>query len=289
MLISLRSQIRGQSYVAPAMLLVGFMLVLPSIYGFYYSLHEIKYLRATDFIGLGNYLYLVTDPAFFGVIARSTVFTALAVIVTIVLALAIALWIDRLTGLFALFVQIIVVLPWVISHVVGALLFRWVFVNDIGVGMYLLEQLGIRNFHPLSDPTMAMAVMIAFACWRTLGFAMLLLLAGLKSIPVELYEAAHVDGASAWQRFRRITLPMLRTPMLITLVILTISNLNNVEGPLIVTGGGPADATNVVALDLYMRAFARFDYDTAIALGIGMFVANILLALAYVRLVKRGG
>ena len=284
-----RRQREGYAYVTPAVLLMGFTLVLPALYGFYFSLHNIRFLRATDFIGLENYWYLVTDPDFVGVVMRSIVFTVIAVVVTVALALGVALWINQLTGPFALIVQIVVVLPWVVSHVVGALLFRWVFVNEIGLGIYALESLGIHSFHPGSDPVAAMAVLIAFTCWRTLGFAMLLLLAGLKSIPQDLYEAAHVDGASAMQRLVLITLPMLKTPMLITLVMLTVSNLNNVEGPLIVTGGGPADSTNVLALDLYMRAFAKYDYNSAIAMGIGMFVANILLAVAYTRLVRRHG
>jgi len=150
--------------------------------------------------------------------------------------------------------------------------------------------LGVQNYSPLADPAQAMVVLIIYSIWRSLGFAMLLLLlAGLKSIPIELYEAAHVDGATAWQRFTRINLPMLKTPVHITVAILTVSNLNNVEGPLVVTGGGPAGATNILPLDLYTRAFARFDCSTGMAMGISMFAANILLALAYVRLVNRDG
>jgi ABC-type sugar transport system permease subunit len=278
--------LRGPGYVTPAMLLIAFVLVAPAIYGFVYSLYEVKYLRPTAFIGLDNYYYLVTDPYLLEIILRSVFFTAIAVSLTIMVALAMAVWVDQLQGWFALVIQIFIIIPWIVSHVVGALLFRWVFVNDLGIGLYLLEQLGIRNFHPLSDPTAAMIVLILYACWRTMGFALLLLLAGIKGIPQELYEAAHVDGASAWQRFVWVTLPMLKTPILITLVMLTVSNLNNVEAPLIVTGGGPADATNILPLDLYMRAFARFDFNSAIALGIGMFIANILLAVAYVRLVR---
>jgi len=281
--------VRGIGYVSPAILLIGFILVVPTIYGFIYSLYNVMYLVPTRFVGLNNYYRLISDPELTSVIVRSMFFTAFAVCVTITIALAMAVWIDQLDRRLGLIVQIVVVIPWVISHVVGALLFRWVFVNDIGIGLYILDSIGISNFRPLEDGTTAMIVLIAYACWRTLGFALLLFLAGLKSIPGELYEAAHVDGASGWQRFTRITLPMIRTPMLITLVMLTVSNLNNVEAPLIVTGGGPAEATKILPLDLYTRAFARFDFNTGMALGIGMFVANFLLAIAYVRLVRRHG
>lgn len=280
---------RGIGYISPAILLIGFILVIPSIYGFIYSLYHVLYLVPTKFVGFQNYQRLFTDPALLAIVLRSIVFTTFAVLLTVTLALAMAIWIDQLDRRLGLAIRILVVIPWVISHVVGALLFRWVFVNDIGLGLYVLDSIGFTNFRPLEDGTVAMIVLIGYACWRTLGFALLLFLAGLKSIPAELYEAAHVDGASDWQRFVRITLPMIRTPMLITLVMLTVSNLNNVEAPLIVTGGGPADATNILPLDLYIRAFARFDFNTAMALGIGMFVANILLAVAYVRLVRRNG
>ncbi len=285
----MRTNAGGHGYISPAMLLLALVLIAPSIYGFYFSLFDIKYLKATSFIGFENYIYLFTDPDFIGVVVRSFVFTALAVALTVSVALAVALWINQLSGWFALFMQIIVILPWVVSHVVGALLFRWVFVTDLGLGVYLMENLGFANFQPLGNRLVAMVILILYALWRTLGFAVLLLLSGIKSVPVDLYEAAHVDGASAWQRFTKITLPMLKTPMLITLVILTVSNLNNVEAPLIVTGGGPADATNILPLYLYITAFAKFDFNTAIALGIGMFAANILLAMVYVRLVKRHG
>ena len=287
-LASLCRGFSGAAYVSPAILLIAFVLVAPSIYGFYISLHNIRYLRAEEFVGLENYEFLLSDPGFWPVVTRTLFFTVFAVGLTISVGLAVAIWINRLHGWFALLIQILVILPWVVSNVVGALLFRWVFVNDIGIAVYMFEQIGIQ-FRPLADGTSAMLMLIVFSLWRTLGFAVILLLSGLKSIPQDFFEAAHVDGASAWQRLTWVTLPMLRTPMLITLVVLTVSNLNNVESPLIVTGGGPADATNIAPLYLYSAAFTQFDFNTAMAMGIGMFVANIFLALAYVKLVARDG
>jgi ABC-type sugar transport system permease subunit len=285
----MRQSLRGHAYVTPSLILIALVLIAPSIYGLVYSLYDIRYLRATSFVDIQNYYYLITDPTFIPVLLRSLIFALLSVSLTMVIAMLVAMWINRLRGLFALVMQIVVILPWVISSMISSLLFQWVFVNDIGWAMFLLRKVGVTDFHPLSDPVTAMGVLVAFTTWRTLGFAMLLLLAGLKAVPSELYEAAHIDGTSAWQRFRFVTLPMLQTPLMITVVILTVSNLNNVEGPLIVTTGGPADATRILPLDLYMRAFAQFDFNSAIPLGIGMFAANILLAMAYVRLVKSDG
>lgn len=276
----------GYAYVAPALGLMFAILYFPSLYGFYYSLFDVQFLLPTDFIGLANYAALLDDPEIPRIIVRTALFTVCAVIATVSVALLVATWIHNLTGWLGVFVQIGVIIPWVISHVVQALLFRWVFVNEIGLGVYLLEALGFGGFTPLGSSGGAMALLIVFATWRALGFAVVILLAGLKAIPKDYYEAAGVDGASAWQAFRYITVPQLKTPMLIVIVILTLSNLNNVEPPLIVTGGGPAGATNIMPLDLYMRAFASFDFNSSVAMAIGMFLANIALVLFYVRLAK---
>ncbi len=276
----------GYAYVAPALGLMFAILYFPSLYGFYYSLFDVQFLLPTDFIGFYNYIALLDDPEIATIIGHTFVFTVCAVVVTLALALLIASWIHSLPRPLALTVQIAVIIPWVISHVVQALLFRWVFVNEIGLGIYLLESIGLNDYSPLRNGSSAMALLIVFATWRALGFAVIILLAGLKSIPSDFYEAAAVDGATVTQAFRFITLPQLKTPMLITIVILTLSNLNNVETPLIVTGGGPAGATNIIPLDLYMRAFASFDFNSAIAMAIGMFAANIVLVIVYVRLAK---
>jgi ABC-type sugar transport system permease subunit len=279
----------GPAYTIIALVLIAFVLIAPAIYGFIYSLFNIVYMVPTRFVGFANYARVFSNPEMLEIVLRSAFFCACAVSVTLTMALAIAIWIDRLNRWFGLFVQIMIMIPWIISHVVGALLFRWVFINDIGYFIYTLERLGIYNVRPLENADVAMVLLIAYACWRTLGFAILMFLAGLKSIPQDLYEAAEVDGASGWQSFRRVTLPMLKTPLMITLVMLTVSNLNNVEAPLMVTGGGPAGATNILPLELYMRAFERFDFNIAIPMGISVFVVNILFAIFYVRLVRGNG
>jgi len=284
--VNTMSQQAGYAYIAPALGLMFAILYFPSLYGFYYSLFDVQFLLPTEFIGFYNYTVLFEDPEIIATVVRSVFFTTCAVVCTLVLALLIATWINSLSGWLAVFVQVCVIIPWVISHVVQALLFRWVFVNEVGLGVYLLDLLGVPGFSPLSSSTAAMGLLIAFATWRALGFAVVILLSGLKSIPRDYYEAAWVDGATAWQAFRFITVPQLKTPMVITIVILTLSNLNNVETPLIVTGGGPAGATNILPLDLYMRAFASFDFNSAIAMAIGMFAANVILVLLYVRLAK---
>ncbi len=169
---------QGLSYTILSLVLIAFVLVAPTIYGFIYSLYNIVYMVPTNFIGFGNYIRLFINPDLHTIVIRSVFFTAVAVAMTLVCALAIAIWLDRLNHRLGLLVQILIIIPWIISHVVGALLFRWVFVNDIGFFIYSLDQLGIHNIKPLEDPTVAMALLIGYACWRTLGFAILMFLAG---------------------------------------------------------------------------------------------------------------
>lgn len=271
---------------SPALALILLILFFPALYGFYYSLFDIRYLNPGAFVGFANYLDLFRDVELLAIAGRSAMFTFCAVFSTISIAMVLAILLERIRGPFAMAIQIIVMVPWIISVVVGALLFRWVYVSDLGLLVYLANLLNLRWIEPLSHPVTAMILLITVAVWRTLGFAFVLLRSGLIAIPDELYEAALVDGANAWQSFWRITLPMLKTPLLVCLVVLTLSNLNNVENPLITTGGAPGGLTTVLPLELYLRAFAYYDFSSAISMAIGMFLANIVLVLIYVRLVR---
>ena len=276
----------GLGLIAPAFALLGLVLISPAAYGVWYTLFRIEYGAPTDFVGLQNYLYIVEETRFAGLVSRSAVFTVAAVSITTLIALALASWIHRLPQRQGFLVQIVVIVPWIISTVVATLLFRWVFVNDIGIAVYAFQRLGFGQFQPLNTPTGAMALLVAVSVWKRIGYAVIVLLAGLKSIPGELEEAATVDGAGAWQIFRRITLPLLKTPLLLVVIVLTLSNLNTVETPLVMTGGGPGDATRILPIEVYELAFAKYDFGGAATLAIMMFAANVVLVLGYVRLAR---
>jgi multiple sugar transport system permease protein len=271
-------------FFAPAFALLGFVLLSPVVYGVWFSLQRVEYGAPTGYGGLINFRRLFDGDGLAGTFGRTALHTGLSVAFTIVIALALAVWIDRLKPRLGFVVQTIVIVPWIVSTVVATLLFRWVFVNDIGIAAYLIGTVtgGVSDL--LTEPGGAMGLLVLVSVWKRIGYAVIVLLAGLKSIPDELEEAARIDGASAWQVFRRITLPLMKTPLLLVAVVLTLSNINTVETPLILTGGGPRDATRILAIDVYERAFAVFDLGTATALALVMFAGNILLVLAYVRL-----
>lgn len=274
----------GYAYIAPSFALLGLVLLAPVLYGVWFSLNDVRYGAPTGFSGLGNYIRLLEEPELSRTLWRTAIHTGTSVVVTIVIALALSAWISRLRPGPALLAQIVVIIPWIISNVVAALLFRWVFLNDIGLASYLLALVGVSDFQPLTSPAGAMSLLITVSVWKRIGYAMIILLAGIKGIPEDYFEAARIDGANAWQAFRRITLPLLKTPLLLVSIVLTLSNINTVETPLVTTGGGPDDATRVLAIDVYERAFTNFDLGGATALALLMFAGNILLVIGYVRL-----
>jgi multiple sugar transport system permease protein len=282
----MHSRLTGVSYVLPAFAVLTLVLFSPVFYGLWFSLFRIQYGAPTDFIGLGNFARLFEDPALGGTLQRTLVFTSFSVAITIVIALALSVWIHKLPPKRGFIVQMIVIIPWIISTVVATLLFRWVFVNDIGLAISLARAAGFGEIHLLNDPNSAMALLISVSVWKRIGYAVIIILAGLKSIPDDYEEAASLDGASAWQVFRMITLPLLKTPLLLVTIVLTLSNINTVETPLVLTGGGPGSATRILPIEVFDRAFVTYDLGSATALALVMFFGNVLLVLGYVRLAK---
>lgn len=282
----MRSSLNSYGYIAPAFALLGLVLFAPVFYGGWFSLQRIQYGAPTGFSGFDNYVKLFDEPELLATLGRTFIHTGASVVVTITIALALSVWINRLAPRFAFVAQMIVIIPWIISTVVAALLFRWVFLNDIGLAAWALKAVGVNEFQPLTTSTGAMALLVAISVWKRIGYAVIILLAGLKGIPDDYTEAARIDGANGWQIFRLITLPLLKTPLLLVAIVLTLSNINTVETPLVTTGGGPGDATRVLAIEVYERAFVNFDLGGATALALLMFAGNIALVIAYVRFTK---
>lgn len=271
--------------IMPAYALLGLVLFAPALYGGWFSFQRIEYGSPAGFAGVHNYQRLFDDPELGKTLLRTMLHTSCSVAGAVLLALALSLWIHRLGRKTAFLIQMVVIVPWIISAVVAALLFRWVFVNDIGLAGAALRSFGVTEFQPLNSPAGAMTLLIVVSIWKRIGYAMLVILAGLKSIPEDYEEAADIDGATAFQKFRFVILPLLKTPLLLVAIVLTLSNVNTVETPLVTTGGGPAGATHILAIDVFERAFTDFDLGSATALAILMFVGNVLLVLAYVRIV----
>ena len=180
----------------------------------------------------------------------------------------------------------VLVLPWVISQVITALLWKWILNIQFGLTRLVTDALGLLPIDFVGEFETAMPTLILVNVWRTFPFAMLLLLAALQTVPRELHEAAEIDGAGAWSRFRHVTLPLIKSTVLVVAIMLSLSYFNHVDLPLILTGGGPLGETRILALAAYEEAFVlnKMGYGSAIAVVV--FAVNILLSLVYLRLLR---
>jgi ABC-type sugar transport system permease subunit len=274
--------------VAFAVLLeLGFVIV-PLVIGFWYSLNRVQFFQIRRFTGFENYWRVLTSPLVFNSIVVTLVFSVVSLILTFVIGFALALWLERNNRLNGI-MQAIVLIPYMIAMLVGSMLLKWVFSKESGLSDLALGPLGLGNVSILADPNTAMAALVYNAMWRDSAFAMIILLAGLKSIPAHLHMAARVDGASAWYRFVRITLPMMQVPIFIAVVRLFIHLVNTLTYPLILTSGGPGNSTESVVLKMYRLGFNDNVLGQANALAILMFIFNLALVAILLRLFRRAG
>ncbi|MBN9496531.1 MAG: sugar ABC transporter permease [Alphaproteobacteria bacterium] len=274
--------------IAPAVALEAGLVIGPLLVGFWYSLHNVRFFQIRSFVGWDNYARVVTSPEVLGSLAATAIFAFFSLILTFALGFALALWLER-DGRSATLMRAIVLVPYMIAMLVGSMLLKWLFSQEAGLSQLALGPLGMGDVSILANPKSAMAALVFNAMWRDAAFAMIMLLAGLKSIPPSLHLAARVDGADAWMRFRRITLPLLRIPILITVVRLLIHFVNILTFPLILTGGGPGNSTEVVVLRMFRLGFQDHILGPANALAILVFLANLALVAMLLLLFRRAG
>lgn len=272
--------------VAPALIVICLFSIGPTLYGVLVSFYRVEFVELLTFVGVRNYNEVLTDPKFWNSVRISFTFTTASVIITFLAGFGLALLADQPMRLRALF-RTVALLPWVTSYVVTYLIFRWILHTDFGlINAFLVETLGLGRVHWLGDPVLAMLSLIGVNCWRAAPYAMVLLLAALQGIPIELYEAAAIDGAGRARSFWAITVPMLRPAILILLVLLTITDFNVVVAMLVLTGGGPGTATEAMSLRMYYEAFTYTRMGPAAAIAMLIFAINLLLSAVYIRLLR---
>ena len=276
----------GLFLTLPGMFLIIMILVVPLFCTVYSSRFKLDHLQNGGFVGFKNYVTLFQDPGIWASFGITILVTLVSAGISMVLGLVFALWIDRRTGAVAYLIQLIGLLPWVISMMVGTVLWRWILNGDTGLFNYFLRCLGIAPVAIFENKTASLVTLIVVMAWRTIGYSMVMILAGLKGVDKGLLEAARVDGANTWQALMRIKLPLIKTPMLLSTIVLTMSNFNNNTVPLILTGGGPGTATNVISLELYRMGFTYYKFGLASALSVLVFLVNIVFVVLYVRMIK---
>ena len=269
----------------PFLIIEALFVAIPLSIGAYLSLYKVDFLEKTDFVGLGNYWSVLTSSAVLHSALLTAVFTFFALFFTFITGFSLALVLERDSRLHV-FGRAVVLVPFTISMLVGSMLLKWIFSREAGLMLSVLTPLGLGDVSILADPENAMAALVFNAMWRDSAFAMILLMAGLKSVPLQLYDAARIDGAGPVRRFVKITLPLMRLPILITLVRLVIHFTNILTFPLILTGGGPSDATNILGLQLYRTGFQDFRLGIANAFALMLFAFNIVMIFIVIRLFK---
>ena len=273
----------GLAFVAPTALFLAAVIVFPLAHAFYTSLHRVRGLNAT-FIGFGNYARLADDATFWHSLGVSFAFTASAVALHLGIGLALALVVNELrTARTAL--RIVFLTPWMVAPAVGATIWLWLLEPQFGVVNYLLRAAGAiaAPVAWLGEPGTALASVVAVDVWRGVPFVMLLMLAGLQTIPIEQYEAASIDGAGAWTRFRFVTWPNLRYLVVVATTLDVINTIRHYDIIGVMTGGGPAGGTEVLPVLIYNTAFRGNRLGEAAAIGVALLGIVLVLAVVYVR------
>ena len=270
-------------YIAPAMAVLILCLILPLFYTIYCSLFKLDYLVNGGFVGMKNYVTLLTDRKVQDSLLLTLGITLISTLLSVLLGLAMALWIDRTTGFFAYLIEMLGLVPWVISMVVAGLLWRWLFHGDLGLFNMILRMFGLNPVYVVQNKIPAIIALIFVMVWRLVGYAMIMILAGLKGLDGGLIEAAKVDGASPFQLLIYIKLPLIKSSVLLSTIVLTISNFTNNTVPKVLTGGGPSNATNVITLYQYNLGFQYYKFGTSAALSVLIMLITSLIIVLYIK------
>ena len=292
---SLRLTERAWGYLlaSPAFLLVALVAVAPIAAALWLSLHRrLPVFGVDEFVGSWNYVQLWSDERFWAACGTTLYFTGLSVGAELLLGFSLALVLDGLTtgrGGSSRWAQVMIVVPWAIPTVVSAQIWAWLYQPDYGLLNYLLQQGGLINqpIDWLADPDWAIHAAVAMDVWKTTPFAALLLLAGLKTVPQDLYAAARIDGAGAWQQFRQITLPLLMPVVVIVLVFRTMDAVRVFDAVYVLTGGGPGNSTETLSIYAYKTLFQTLQFGYGSTLATAMFVIVAILSSLYLVLLRR--
>jgi len=269
--------------IAPAFLIMFVVTLYPTLYSFFLSLNRVRQ-GDLEFVGLRNFQIILGSADFWESLQLTLVFGFFFVSITIVFAFMLALLFNRGLTLGSVYMTLVFV-PWVLSEIVSGVTWRWMTYRDYGVIQNLIGPL-FGDVTLITKPAGAMGIVIAASVWRSTAYVMLLILAGLQTIPGELYEAASIDGASPWGSFWRITWPLIRPATLVTIVLLSIQSINAVGMFLAITEGGPGRATEVLSLHMYREALQFFHFGYGSALAVVMFVVNLILGAVYLRFLR---
>jgi len=265
-------------FAYPALAITAAVIVFPWLFTIYMSFYDWKIGQAREFVGFANFTKLATDARFIESIGHTLYFTALAVILPVIFGTIAALLFNERFPLRGLF-RAIFILPMMATPVAVALVWTMMFHPQLGVLNYLLSLVGIPPQLWVYSPATVIPSLVAVEVWHWTPLVMLIVLGGLASVPVEPYESAKIDGASAWQMFRHITLPLIMPFILVAIVIRMIDALKAFDTIFVITSGGPGTASETINIYLYLQAFSFYNIGYASAVTIVFFILIIVLTL----------
>ncbi|MET8000448.1 carbohydrate ABC transporter permease [Nonomuraea glycinis] len=282
----LRDPVAGLLFVLPVLVLFLIFRIFPSLGAAGMSLTDWNIGGEWSFIGADNYVRLLDDVNFWLSLRVTLVYAAIYVPLTVVVSLGTALLLNQVVFMRGLF-RGMLFLPYVTSFVLAGVIWRWIYEFD-GLINGLLAHAGLGPVAFLQETSLVLPALAVVSVWKGFGYSMLILLAGIKSIPASYLEAATVDGAGAWQRFRRITLPLLKPTLFFVLVIETISAFQVFDTIYVMTGGGPARASYSLIYGIYDHGFRSFDFGYAATWGMVLFAIVLIVSLIQRRFMGRG-
>lgn len=278
-------RLAGYLFILPSLLFLLVFVIYPILSAFYLSLHRYNLIEPPVWDGLNRYWLLLEDPRFFKALGNTFLFALMTVPLGTVISLLLAVLIDqRLHGMY--FFRTAYYLPVVTSFVAVSFIWLWLYEPQFGVLNQVLEAVGLPTFAWLRDPNTAMLSIAILSIWKNAGYNMIIFLAGLQGIPQYLYEAAEIDGASAVQRFRHITVPLLSPTIFFVFVVYFIGALQMFTQSWIMTQGGPLDSTLTVVYLIYQNGFEFLKMGSAAAMSVVLFVFIAIVTYINTRIVR---
>jgi len=268
-------------FLAPSLIILGIFVVYPMTQALYLSFTDYDVLNPATWIGGANYRELIGDEAFRNALVNTLYYAVVATPVSVVLALGCALLLNRRFPLRGLG-RTAVFLPVVVGLAIVAIAWGFLLDPDIGLLSYWLSKVGVTaDSGWVRDPTLAMPAVLIVGIWKNIGFYMVIYLAGLQSIPRDLYEAAEVDGASPWQRFRNVTWPLLANQTMLVTILCAIATLQAFDQIFVMTHGGPFFRTETLVMLIYRQGFTEFRFGYAAAISWALVL--LILVLSFIQ------
>ena len=283
-----REALTGWLFVSPALIGFGIFTFGAILYSLYLSFTDYDMFGTPEWVGLENYIKAFTNDEYFYQYFGNTFY--FAIVLVPVISLFLAILINKKVGRLTKAYRVALFLPSITSTVAVSMVWLWIFNPDMGILNNFLTAIGFHNPPMwLSDPEWSKPALIIMRVWQMSGYYMLLFLAGLQTIPETLYEAAEVDGASSWQRFTRITVPMLSNTTFVVVILLIIESFNMFESIFVMTEGGPLGSTSTIMYYIYEQGFMSYNMGYASALAWIFFALILVFTLIQFRFRREQG